>query len=237
MSLCAENLDAVAVFPASLNLSRLLSQTRPAEAVTALRGLFPTKMASENACGPLAMDAADRDDVRGTLAGDDTAYERLVGRHQHAIAAYMWRFTRDLRERDELVQDVFVEAYQSLAGFRWRAPLLHWLKRIATRVGYRFWRERERRRQWENPLPEHGTAAPSTENHALAAWEAAELVHYLLARLGKRDRLVLTLFYLEDCTVREVSEMTGWSETMVKVQTHRARRRLARICREMGVEP
>ena len=37
------------------------------------------------------------------------AYERLMRRYQEPLAGYMWRFTRDRRERDELVQDVFVE--------------------------------------------------------------------------------------------------------------------------------
>jgi RNA polymerase sigma-70 factor (ECF subfamily) len=41
-----------------------------------------------------------------------------------------------------------------------------------------------------------------------------------------RDRLVLMLIYLEGCSVAEAAEATGWSRTMVKVQAHRARRRL-----------
>jgi RNA polymerase sigma-70 factor (ECF subfamily) len=176
----------------------------------------------------------DCSDVRATLDGDGAAYERLVRRYQVPIAAYMWRFTRDLRERDELVQDVFVEAYLSLKTYAGRAPLLHWLKRVATRVGYRFWKSRRRRR--ELPLPDEADLMLATSDNAESAQHAAELVHYLLARLGHRDRLVMTLTYLEGCTVRETSELTGWSESMVKVQSHRARRSLAKICREMGVE-
>jgi RNA polymerase sigma-70 factor, ECF subfamily len=39
----------------------------------------------------------------------------------------------------------------------------------------------------------------------------------------------LTLFYLEGCAVAEIAELTGWSQTMVKVQTHRARNRLKKL--------
>jgi len=190
---------------------------------------------SEDVARTVRTESADGDDVRGSLAGDDAAYERLVRRYQDPIAAYMWRFTRDPRVRDELVQDVFVEAYLSLKTYAGRAPLRHWLKRLATRVGYRFWKSRRGRR--ELPLPDEADWALATSDNAESARQAAELVHCLLARLGHRDRLVLTLAYLEGCTVKETAELTGWSQTMVKVQSHRARRRLAEICRRMGVEP
>lgn len=176
----------------------------------------------------------DWDDVRATLAGDGPAYERLVRRYQDPIAAYMWRFTRDRREWEELVQDVFVEAYFSLKTYAGRAPLLHWLKRVATRIGYRFWKNRRQRR--EVPLPAEADSTLVMADNAEAAYHAAELVHYLLSQLGPRDRLVMTLSYLEECSVKQTAELTGWSQSMVRVQSHRARRRLAKICREMGVE-
>ncbi len=56
----------------------------------------------------------------------------------------MTRFTRDERMLEELVHDVFVEAYFSLDGYRGDAPFEHWLQRIATRVGYRYWTRRGR---------------------------------------------------------------------------------------------
>jgi RNA polymerase sigma-70 factor (ECF subfamily) len=179
-------------------------------------------------------ETADWADVRATLAGEGDAYERLIRNHQETIAAYMWRFTRDRREWEELIQDVFVEAFLSLNTYAGRAPLLHWLKRVATRVGYRFWKTRRGRREF--PLPTDADVTLATSDSAEAVQHAAELVHWLLARLGPRDRLVMTLAYLEECSVQQTAELTGWSQSMVKVQTHRARRRLAKICREMGVE-
>ena len=162
---------------------------------------------SDDVAPSMKMESVDWDDVRETLAGDGAAYERLVRRYQEPIAGYMWRFTRDRRARDELVQDVFVEAYLSLKNYAGRAPLLHWLKRLATRVGYRFWKSRRGRR--ELPLPDEADLTLATSDHAESALHAAELVHYLLARLGHRDRLVMTLVYLEECTVQETAELTG----------------------------
>ena len=52
------------------------------------------------------------------------------------------------------------------------------------------------------------------------------MVHQLLATVSARDRLVLTLHYLEGFSIEQIAEQTGWTKTMVKVQMHRARKRL-----------
>lgn len=178
----------------------------------------------------------DRADIRGSLNGDGEAYDRLVQRYQQPIAAYMWRFTRDPQQWEELVQDVFVEAYLSLGGYASRAPLLHWLKRIATRVGYRYWKQRQRR-QRESSWPEGTDPLTPEVQSTFAAQEAAEVVHRLLDELAPRDRLVMTLAYLEERSVIEIAKLTGWSRSMVKVQMYRARKRLAKICKKKGIEP
>ncbi len=180
---------------------------------------------SQPAC-PEIVDADDWRDSRAAMGGDSEAYARLVRRYQRPIAAYMWRFTRDRTQWEELVQDVFVEAFLALRSYRGRAPMLNWLRRIATRVGYRSWSERAKRRA-RSPLPvqdwdclladDAPTASPS---------EAAQTVYAVLERASARDRLVLTLMYLEGCSVDEVAERTGWSAAMVKVQAFRARKRL-----------
>jgi RNA polymerase sigma-70 factor, ECF subfamily len=177
----------------------------------------------------------DLTDIQAVRQGDGASYERLVRRHQQAIGAYLWRFTRDQRERDELVQDTFVEAYLSLGSYAGRAPWEHWLKVIATRAGYRYWRRRDRTDR-EVPIAEKIDQIMTTESAAANAREASEIVHLLLAELAPRDRLVMTLTYLEQRSMADIAELTGWSISMVKVQAFRARKRLAKICEQQGIE-
>jgi len=171
-------------------------------------------------------------EVQRAAAGDGQAYARLIARHQSAIAQYMWRFTRDRGRWEELVHDVFVEAYLSLRGYRGQSPLEHWLRRIATRVGYRHWTERNKARQRSGPLETAETPAAADTNEA--ASQAAETVHRLLAKLAPRDRLVLTLLHLEEQSIAEIASLTGWSRIMVKVQAHRARAKLKRLLEAEG---
>ncbi len=181
---------------------------------------------------------ADWDDVKLTRRGDSEAYRRLIERHQDRVARMLWRFSRDRRVHEELVQDVFVEAYLSLSGYNGKAPLAHWLARIATRVGYRYWKEKARRKGTEAfDLQEWDEAVGAgLATQTLESDHAGQLLHQLLEQLAPRDRLVLTLRYLEQCDVVETARRTGWTKTLVKVQTLRARNRLRKLIEQSGTE-
>jgi RNA polymerase sigma-70 factor, ECF subfamily len=172
----------------------------------------------------------DWSDVVASRNGDDDAYARLVRRYEKPITGLLWRFTRDPVQCEELVQQVFVEAYFSLKTFRGEAPLLHWLRKIATRTGYRFWREKAREPA-ETGLPDSDILEQieAEQDDGIDPAEAASVLHALLGRLGPDDRLVLTLMYFDECGTREVAERMGWSRAKVKTQALRARRKIKEI--------
>ena len=168
------------------------------------------------------VDETDHRDVAAARTGDEAAFARLVRRHQPAVAGLLWRFTREPAQLEDLVQEVFVDAYFGLDGYRGAAPLEHWLSRIATRVGYRFWKKRSRRPA-AVPLEHLDPAAPSGDVDPAAA---GALVHALLARLPPPERLVLVLMYFDNCSIQEIAGRMGWNRAMVKMRAYRARRRL-----------
>lgn len=175
----------------------------------------------------------DRKDIAESLAGSGESFARLVRHYQDRVAAQMWRFTRDAVVLDQLVQDVFVEAYLSLKGFRGRAPFLHWLRRIATRVGFRYWKSRARIAEREEALEEAHLNLAAPEK--LTPSEAADTLHRLFGTLPPADRLVLTLFYFEECDAKEISARSGWNRALVKVRLHRARKKLKSLLEEAGM--
>ena len=184
------------------------------------------------------IDAATKDpdlaDIRTVLEGDDRAYARIVSRYQPRVFTQMWRFTRDRVEQEELVQEVFIEVYRSLGKYKGEAPLLHWIRRIATRVGYRYWERSARDRRLRAAIRQE-EAGPAGAPENLSPSEAAERLHDLMARLAARERLILTLIYFEECSIREVAERMGWSETHVRVEAHRARMKLKTILEKEGL--
>jgi RNA polymerase sigma-70 factor (ECF subfamily) len=164
------------------------------------------------------------------VEGNDEAYGRLVRRYEKPITGLLWRFTRDPAQCEELVQQVFVEAYFSLKTYRGDAPLLHWLRKIATRTGYRFWREKAKEPQ-ETSLPEFDVLEEieEAEEDRIDPAEAAAVLQALLSHLPPDDRLVLTLMYFEECGTKEIAERIGWTRAKVKTQALRARRKMKEI--------
>ena len=169
-------------------------------------------------------------DCRQCAAGDQNACARLFQRYEPVIAKQMWRFSRDRRVCEELVQDVFVEAYLSIERYQDRGvPFEHWLRRIATRVGYRYWKK-EARRKKEVAIEAAADVAANEEFASPAdASAAAKVLHELLARLPAADRLVLTMMYFEECDIAMMAERTGWPRAIVKMRAFRARRRLKKM--------
>jgi len=199
-------------------------------------GLADRLSASENSRKTPLSTVTDLQDVRQSRNGDPEAYRRLIERHQAHVGRILWRFSRDRQVHEELVQDVFVEAYLSLDSFRGKAPFVHWLSRIATRVGYRYWKQTANRHKMETfRFQEWEQVADESANKSDPS-QAAMLVHHLLAQLPPRDRLVLTLRYLEECDVAETARRTGWTTAMVKVQSWRARKKLKKLFAQGGRE-
>jgi len=172
----------------------------------------------------------DWDNIRACLDGDKEAYALLVRKYEADISKLMWRFSRNPGVCERLVQDVFVDAYVGLKSYRGSAPFLHWLKRIGTRVGYRFWKEQGNQNR-HLPLTDFD-AIETVDEDTIAASEAAEILHALLARLPRADRLVLTLIYFEDSSIKEISKQMKWTQGMVKMRAMRARRKIKAIAEQ-----
>jgi RNA polymerase sigma-70 factor (ECF subfamily) len=175
------------------------------------------------------VDHALRADVAAASGGDGDAYLRIIHRYQDLLARRLLRFSRDPRVVEELVHDTFVAAYFSLPRYRGDAPLEHFLQRIATRVGYRHWKRRRREPLAASTAALEGTIPDPRSATKTAAFDAQEEVTLLLEQLPPRDRLVLTLLYIESRTVAEAADLAGWSQSMVKVQAHRARKKFRQL--------
>jgi len=183
----------------------------------------------DTADSPFSSDLAQ---ARAAAGGDEAAFAAIVAAHQPAIARLMWRFTRDRGKLEELLHDSFVEVYFSLDRYRGTGPLGGWIRTIAVRVGYRFWREKKKdsEHQTLNDAIVADLSALTTAEELPEDPETAHRALYdALALLGPRDRLVLTLLYWENCTTEEAAALSGWSGSMVRVQAFRARKRLKKL--------
>ncbi len=168
--------------------------------------------------------------IAQSLNGNRDAFGKLVSKYQGTITSNMRRFSRDEAVVEELVHDVFVEAFLSLRTFRFKSPFVHWLRKIGVRVGYRFWKNQSQNVSTTSDFSDVAERFSNSEwVPSSSSCDASDLLGQLLERLKPRNRLVLTLMYWEGLSIAEAAKRMGWSKTMVKVQAYRARKRLRKL--------
>jgi RNA polymerase sigma-70 factor, ECF subfamily len=168
-------------------------------------------------------------DVR---AGNKEAFVQLVRRYKHKVFGLAARFASGAGDLDDICQDVFIKIYENLGKFRADAPFEHWLSRITIRTCYDALRSRKKK-MGNIPLDAiHSLLEDSSAGLLQAAEEARDILEWGLARLRPEERLVITLLELEEKSIKEIAEMTGWSQANVKIRAFRARQKLKQLLEE-----
>ena len=181
------------------------------------------------------MEPSDAELIAAVRKGDVAKFEVLITRYQPRVFATARRYARREDEVQDIVQEVFIKAFQKLDSFRAEAPFEHWLMRTAVRTCYDFLRSHQRNRETtltdlsdpEVDWLERFAAGP--EDNSKNTDAARALVERVMAQLSPEARLIITLLELEDRSVKEISQLTGWSIPLVKVRAFRARAQMKKI--------
>jgi RNA polymerase sigma-70 factor (ECF subfamily) len=181
------------------------------------------------------MDATDAELIAAVLAGDSASFEPLIVKYQPRVFATARRYARRESEVEDIVQEVFLKAFQKLSSFRGDAPFEHWLMRLAVRTCYDFLRSHQRNREFtftelsdpERTWLEQFGAAPESSTEDSDA--AQLLVQRVLEEMSAPARLVITLLEIEERSVKEIAQLTGWSVPLVKVRAFRARAEMRKV--------
>jgi RNA polymerase sigma factor (sigma-70 family) len=168
--------------------------------------------------------------------GDELAFEEIVRRYSPRVFHTASRFFRQRAQVEEAAQEAFLRAYTQLSTYEGRGSFEGWLTRLTTNLCLNMLRSAKRRPELtvadltedEGAWLENQMADASAARHESSerGFVAADLAERVLGQMSADDRLVLTLVDGDDMSVKEVAEMTGWSESKVKVQAFRARRRM-----------
>jgi RNA polymerase sigma-70 factor (ECF subfamily) len=180
--------------------------------------------------------ASDLDLARLSRGGDESAFAEIMRRYGPRVFSVASRFFRQRAQVEEAAQEVFLKAFTQLSSYEGRGSMEGWLTRIATNTCLNMLRGMKRRPEFtaseltedESAWLDAKMAGAASERHRAEerGRVAADLAGRVLDTMSPDDRLVLTLVDGEDTPVKEVAEMTGWSESKVKVQAFRARRRM-----------
>lgn len=183
-------------------------------------------------------EATDSEIVHQILAGDVNAFEHLLKRYGQHVSRIVKRHIPH-NQIEEIAQDVFVRAYQSLPTFKKSESFKQWLSTIAVRTCYDFWRKEYRSREFpmsslsdkHRDWLEQVLSAQSNSSFSEygSQKEAIELLEWALDQLSAEDRMVLELVYLEGLSGKEAAGLLGWSVANVKIRSFRSRKKLQKL--------
>src|SRR5262245_50449778 len=181
------------------------------------------------------MERTDAELIAEVLGGNAASFEPLIQKYSPRVFGIARRYSRRESEVEDLVQEVWLKSFQKLHTFRGDAPFEHWLMRLTVRTCYDFLRAHRRHKEmsfaelsqpeadWLDLVASHATEASDD------AAAARQLVQRVLEHLSPAARMVITLLEIEERTVKEIAELTGWSVPLVKVRAFRARAEMRKV--------
>jgi RNA polymerase sigma-70 factor (ECF subfamily) len=181
------------------------------------------------------MEKPEAELIAAVIKGDAASFEPLIQKYSPRVFATARRYARRESEVEDIVQEVWLKAFQKLASFRGEAPFEHWLMRLAVRTCYDFLRSHQRNRETafseltepESDWLDRFVQQPDSASEGADA--ARTLIEKVLDQLSPPARLIITLLEIEDRSVKEISQLTGWKVPLVKVRAFRARAEMRKI--------
>ncbi|HEV7681341.1 MAG TPA: sigma-70 family RNA polymerase sigma factor [Pyrinomonadaceae bacterium] len=174
--------------------------------------------------------------ARAAREGDESAFEEIMRRYSPRVFRFAGKFFQQRPLVEEAAQEVFLKAFTELDSYEGRGSMEGWLTRITTNICLNLLRSSKRRPELtvsdltedQSDWLDKNLASAATERHQSTerSLVAADLAGRVLQTMPADDQLVLTMIDGEDASVKDVAEMTGWSESKVKVQAFRARRKM-----------
>jgi len=157
------------------------------------------------------------------LGGEQQLYAELVNRYKSYTYTIALKILENRPEAEEVAQDAFIKAFNSLKGFNRESKFSTWLYRIAFNTAISYKRKRKASYQSiENTIVEYDQGEDALERS-----DKKKYLALAMDKLNEADRLALNLFYLQEFSLEEIADITGMQANTVKVRVHRARQRLA----------
>jgi RNA polymerase sigma factor (sigma-70 family) len=166
--------------------------------------------------------------IARVLEGETAAFEHLVNRYKDMAFAIARRVCSSSEDAEEVAQDAFMKAYQALDKFKQESKFSTWLYRIVTNTAISSTRKKKiAMASLDESLVENFSEDEVKENlDHFSSDEQSRYVKEAMQQLHPKDALLINMFYTDELSIEEVSEVTGLSQANVKVKLHRIRKKL-----------
>ena len=174
--------------------------------------------------------------IKNILHGDTRCFATLVDKYKDLVFAGVMRMVKNREDAEDLTQEIFVKAYTSLPKFKGESKFSTWLFRIAFNEASTMYRSNSLDttpvEDWMN-FEESADTGFITQMGELRSQERSQYIQKAMDRMDSRDAMILTLFYLNEHNIAEISDICSMSTANVKTTLSRARVRMAQILKTM----
>lgn len=180
------------------------------------------------------MTTNDQHYINLILKGDTNAFAVLVDRYKDLVYTLALRMLKNREEAEEVSQDTFIKTYNALSKFKGDSKFSTWIYKIA----YRTCLDRLKKNKKYN---NHVTIDEFTAHHVktidnalykLEQQEQRKVIQDCIALLPSEDGFLLTLYYYNELSLNDISEIVSLTPNNVKVKLYRCRKKLASILKK-----
>ncbi len=170
--------------------------------------------------------------VTECMAGNERAFETLVRKYQKPIYNLALRVVRDPEDAEDIVQTVFIKAYEKLSSFDRSRQFFSWIYRIAVNESINFSKQRKRLDEYESGVTAVNSLTPEKSYHDQ---ELSQRIGRAISLLKMDYRLVLVLKHYHDMSYQEIGDILQIPEKTVKSRLFTARQLLKEILEKEGI--
>jgi len=163
--------------------------------------------------------------IAGVKEGNAASYAYLVSKYMKRVVSIAWGIIRNPDDAEDLAQEAFLKAYQTIGRFKSGEPFGPWIYRIVSNLALDVLKHRQRYRQEELPEAEAASRRDRTDLPAMTG-ELARRIDMAIESLPEMQRIVARLYLVEEFNHSEISEMIGVSEGTVRSHLSLARGKL-----------
>ena len=174
----------------------------------------------------------DQTTITAFLAGDEAAFTQLVLKYRKPVYAVAYRFTQNHAEADDLAQEAFLRAYQSLANFRGDSSFKTWILRIVSNLSLNHLKSGRVTKDSGAEPEEHNLSAEATGLDQILEDEERRALRHAIARLPPKQKETLMLKTFQDLTCEQVAEIMQCSVGTVKANLFNAVQKLKNMLSE-----
>ena len=154
----------------------------------------------------------------------------IVDQYGDLVMTLCRKILVDKHLAEEATQDTFIKAYKNLDKFREDSSLRTWIYRIAYNTAIDYRRRRKRKVMAMDEMTERVSPTDLKDGQTrLKEKEESRRVSQAIRKLPADQAALINLYYLEEKKIKEVCEITGLTESNVKIRLFRARKQLAEI--------